>query len=238
LRVASAPPESGAVIRVAIVADSPVLRAGLASVFGAEPDVRIVATSHSRDDAGVAAYPAHSWSESDEVDVVIVVPDRATAQGEWPHADGSDLDERALAPATMVLLERMETSAAQDAYASGASAVLAIDASADELHAALRAVAAGLVVIPSRLSTELFAGARVASAEAGSRAPSTASLTSREREVLALLAQGLANKVIASRLGITEHTVKTHIAAVYEKLNARNRAEVLVAAARQGLVML
>jgi DNA-binding NarL/FixJ family response regulator len=63
-------------------------------------------------------------------------------------------------------------------------------------------------------------------------------LTPREREVLALLAEGLANKMIAPRLGISEHTVKTHVAAVYEKLHARNRAEAVVAAARQGLLLL
>jgi DNA-binding NarL/FixJ family response regulator len=117
--------------------------------------------------------------------------------------------------------------------------VLTIDASAEELRSALRAIAAGLVVVHAAVSAELLAGARRVPTAARTAAAATPTpLTSREREVLALLAQGLANKVIASRLGITEHTVKTHVAAVYEKLHARNRAEVLVAAARQGLVLL
>jgi DNA-binding NarL/FixJ family response regulator len=63
-------------------------------------------------------------------------------------------------------------------------------------------------------------------------------LTPRERQVLALLAEGLANKAIAPRLGITEHTVKAHVAAIYDKLHAGNRAEAVVAAARQGLLLL
>ena len=65
-----------------------------------------------------------------------------------------------------------------------------------------------------------------------------AALTPREREVLALLAQGRANKQIAPRLGITEHTVKAHVAAIYEKLGAGNRAEAAIAAARLGLLLL
>jgi DNA-binding NarL/FixJ family response regulator len=138
----------------------------------------------------------------------------------------------------MMLLDRVDAAIAQDAYAAGASAVLAIDAAADELRAALRAVAAGLVVLPAGVSAELLGGTHRVVSDADPTGAPSASLTSREREVLALLAQGLANKVIAARLGITEHTVKTHVAAVYQKLDARNRAEVLVAAARRGLVML
>jgi DNA-binding NarL/FixJ family response regulator len=229
------------VIRVAVVADSPVHRAGLATVIGAEPDVRIVATSGARDadehaaDAALSALPRSALGE---VDVVIVAPGHAEPWSELTSFDGSDLDRRENGPATMVLLERMETSVVQQAYAAGASAVLAIDASAEELRAAVRAIAVGMVVLPAGLSTELLTRARGVSTNANTTSASAAILTSREREVLALLAQGFANKVIASRLGITEHTVKTHVAAVYEKLNARNRAEVLVAAARRGLVML
>ena len=215
-------------IRVAIVADSAVLRAGLASVIGAEPGVQIVASADASD----------VMEREDDVDVVVMVPRRDTSLTGALSPDESDLDERVRGPATMVLLERMEASVAQEVYAAGASAVLALDAGAEELRAAVRAVASGLVVMPTSVSTELLGGARAVSSDAITKPPNDVSLTSREREVLALLAQGFANKVIASRLGITEHTVKTHIAAVYEKLGARNRAEVLVAAARHGLVIL
>ena len=222
-------------IRVAIVAESAVHRAGLASVIGAEPDVRIIATSTRHDAERLSADGLFGLAD---VDVVIVVPGREPESAfSGVSRDASDLDAPRGA-ATMVLLEELETTDALDAYAAGASAVLAIDASAEELRAALRAVAAGLTVFPSGVSGHLLVSARRVASDSRGRPASTASLTSREREVLTLLAQGLANKVIASRLGITEHTVKTHIAAVYEKLDARNRAEVLVAAARQGLVML
>ena len=220
-------------IRVAIVADSPIHRAGLASVLGADAGIRIVAGEESRDgDEDVDDAPMR------EADVVIVVPRGSADVSDVLPSDGSDLDERFRGPATMVLVERLETSSATDAYAAGASAVLPIDASAEELRAAVHAIAAGLVVLPIAVSAEIFASTRRSSPVSVAPRTPTTPLTSREREVLGLLAQGFANKVIAARLGITEHTVKTHVAAVYEKLSARNRAEVLVAAARQGLVML
>ena len=161
---------------------------------------------------------------ADEADVSVVVAD--------DFANGS-ADRPAL-----VLLDLMDATAVRDAYAAGASAVLSIDASDQELVGALRALAAGLVVLPPAFAGELLGAALARRSDLALDAPAPAALTRREADVLALLAQGHANKVIAARLGITEHTVKTHIAAVYEKLDARNRAEAVVAAARQGLITL
>jgi two-component system nitrate/nitrite response regulator NarL len=224
------------VIRIAVIADSPVHRAGLASVLGGEPDIEIVAAVNYLDD-GDDGRLEHSRVASHEADVVLVVPRRDATMDDEFSSEQSDLDERHRGPATIVLLERLDVGAAQVAYEAGASAVLGLDVRAEELVAAVRAVATGLVVVQSGVSAELFSGARQVATSGGPASVASASLTSREREVLALLAQGLANKVIAARLGITEHTVKTHVAAVYEKLGARNRAEVLIAAARMGLVM-
>jgi DNA-binding NarL/FixJ family response regulator len=206
-------------IRVVIVADSPAMRAGLAAMIGAEPGVTVVAEEY-------------------EADVAIVVAGRVGPRDETTEHDESDLDERPARPATMVLLERIDAEGAREAYGAGASAVLPTDADGEELVSALRAVAAGLVVMPPAVVAELLALSRALPTYTAVTSAPMASLTPREREVLALLAQGLANKMIAPRLGISEHTVKTHVAAVYEKLHARNRAEAVVAAARQGLVML
>ena len=63
-------------------------------------------------------------------------------------------------------------------------------------------------------------------------------LTGRESEVLQLLTQGLANKQIAARLGISEHTVKFHVSAIYAKLGATNRAEAVRVGVQRGLVLL
>lgn len=211
-------------IRLAIVAESPVARAGLAALFGAEPDV-IVSFPNDvgrTDDTG----------ESD-VDVILrVVP---LERGDvLAHDDDDDLDARAARVPTVALLERMDPELARHALVSGALGVLALDSDADELVAAVRAAAAGLAVMHPSLLTGLAGSlsGRVV------QQPARARLSAREREVLALLAEGLPNKAIAPRLGITEHTVKTHVAAVYEKLHARNRAEAVVAAARQGLLLL
>lgn len=62
------------------------------------------------------------------------------------------------------------------------------------------------------------------------------SLTPRERDVLELVAEGLSNRVVAARLGISEHTVKFHVASIYGKLGASSRAELIRRAARRGLI--
>ena len=82
---------------------------------------------------------------------------------------------------------------------------------------------------------------RILRLHSGQRAPADngdRTLTPREREILTLLGEGLVNKEIGVRLGISEHTVKTHLAAIYEKLEAANRAEAVATGLRRGLVML
>ncbi|MGH7528065.1 MAG: response regulator transcription factor, partial [Gemmatimonadales bacterium] len=91
------------------------------------------------------------------------------------------------------------------------------------------------------------AGLAVLSAEPAAAVPRATSrtmsrpvqpLTARETEVLGMLAEGIGNKLIAARLGISEHTVKTHVAAIFGKLGVSTRAEAVASAARLGLIML
>lgn len=216
-------------IRVAIVADSPIVRAGLIAVLSAEPDIQV--------DVGDGQQSMPTIMVGESVDVLIWAPRGSVTRADMTWHDDSDIDEHVTTPPTMVLLEGVDIGAVRHAYAAGANAVFPFDARSEELVAALRAVASGLVVVQPALSAELMDASRLTHSS-GNAALVTMPLTPREREVLTLLAQGLANKVIASRLGITEHTVKTHVAAVYEKLGAGNRAEAVVAAARRGLIML
>jgi DNA-binding NarL/FixJ family response regulator len=119
--------------------------------------------------------------------------------------------------------------AAAEALRAGARAVLSRGASADAIAAALVAVSRGLEVLDPAV------------AEGWVRPPVDApaeGLTARETEVLGLLAEGLGNKAIAARLGISEHTAKFHVNAILSKLGAESRAAAIVKAARLGLVAL
>jgi DNA-binding NarL/FixJ family response regulator len=108
---------------------------------------------------------------------------------------------------------------------------LPLTATADELRAAVAALAAGLWVGPGPLTNEPDERASP-SGEARIR------LTERENQVLQALARGLANKQIGVSLGISEHTVKFHLSAIYSKLGAANRAEVVRLGIQAGLVLL
>jgi DNA-binding NarL/FixJ family response regulator len=114
--------------------------------------------------------------------------------------------------------------------------VLTPDMSAEELLAALGALNEGLLVGAPALMP--FDFARPLFIENAAPDLSGDALTERETEVLQLLSQGLANKQIASVLGISEHTVKFHVSAIYTKLGATNRAEAVRLGVRSGLVTL
>jgi DNA-binding NarL/FixJ family response regulator len=91
--------------------------------------------------------------------------------------------------------------------------------------------------MPAELALELASGTRT-SVATRERSGSTQPLTRREIEVLGMLAEGLANKNIAARLQISEHTVKTHVASILTKLDAFSRAEAVAIGARRGLILL
>jgi DNA-binding NarL/FixJ family response regulator len=120
----------------------------------------------------------------------------------------------------------LASNAALDLIRAGAQGVLPLDASAEQIGIALRAATIGLgVFAPDRLDAPTV--------------PRNASpLTARETEVLRMIAEGLANKEIAWRLGISDHTVKFHVSALLGKLGAGSRAEAIGAGIRQGVIML
>lgn len=116
----------------------------------------------------------------------------------------------------------------------GVRAVLPRDASAAGIVAAVEAAAGGLAIIdPRELESLLGAAVPVPSAANGSSV-----LTARELEVLRLLADGDANKNIAWKLGISEHTVKFHVASILAKLNASTRAEAVALGIRKGMILI
>jgi len=116
-------------------------------------------------------------------------------------------------------------------------ALLPEDAAPVEIVAAVQAVSQGLIVVHPTFAAQMFAPAGTL-LDAATLEPLDEPLTTREREVLEWLGQGLSNRQIAGRLDISEHTVKFHVSAVYAKLGVRSRAEAVRVAARRGLLIL
>ena len=208
-------------IRVLVVASSPVVRAGLAAVLEHEGLV-VVDASDGRDGAlGDGAPPA--------VDVIVWATGPDVMSPVSPRVAG--------APALVLLAPRRDAEWAARALVNGALAVLDPEPTAEEIVAAVEAAARGLVVLSPGLAATLAVRPPVTpGTDDGKAGP--VMLTPRELEILGWLAQGLANKQVAARLGVSEHTVKTHVAHAFEKLGVGTRAEAVARAVRMGLLSL
>jgi DNA-binding NarL/FixJ family response regulator len=182
----------------------------------------------------VAAYP----SVRAGLRALLAGEDRIEVDGIWGTADDlSGLD----VAAGLVLLGPAEGETGMvEAFGERPWAYLLKDASGPELARAIEAVASGLVVIQPPLSRRLLdPSARPVAPGVFSRSePGSEALTAREHEVLQLVAEGLPNKLIAIKLGISEHTVKFHITSILSKLDASSRTEAVRLGARRGLVVL
>jgi DNA-binding NarL/FixJ family response regulator len=145
--------------------------------------------------------------------------------------EASDHDWSALAELPLPVILLMDPSSshvANSALRSGIRGAISSDATPQELESAVNAVNAGLVVTAAEFLRELHPFAEQL----------LEPLSARELEVLDQLAEGLSNKLIAHRLNISEHTVKTHVASIFAKLGASSRTEAVSQAIRRGLVML
>lgn len=213
-------------LRVLIVADDPLARAGLAALLAVQPGCLVV---------GQLAVEGDMTTALDVYRPQVVVWDLggewAVARGSAPGAGLERLAELAEAGAAIVALLSEEAQVAE-AQLAGARGLLPRDVRPERLVATLTATAQGLIVIDPSLATPV-SGSRD---QAGT--PLIEELTPRELEVLQLLAEGLANKAIAFRLGISEHTVKFHVNAIMGKLGAQSRTEAVVRATRLGLLLL
>ncbi|MCC7106821.1 MAG: response regulator transcription factor [Chloroflexi bacterium] len=212
-------------LRVLIVSPLPAVRAGLRALLSGADDVKIVGEVERLEALG--HRPGDAWP-----DVVVLDAEPAFDPVALTHA------ETVLPPPAVVLLGPIERAAALRGTLSGRGwSYLPRNVGADTLQAAVWAAARGLIALDPAVASGLLRGdsdTRTASVEAGE----TQELTAREREVLQLVATGLANKMIAARLGISEHTVKFHMAAILMKLNVGSRTEAVHVGARRGLVTL
>jgi len=200
-------------------------RAGLVALLADSPSVVVV---HAGDDV----RDLDAVIGARDVDVVVIAL-RATDDLALPIEVTADLAHRV--PALVVLVDDASADWVADVLATGVFAVLPRDVSADELHAAVQSAGAGLLTISRDHYASLLGGRRGVRA---SLVRSAESLTRRESEVLAMLADGLANKEIAARLHISSHTVKTHVTSLFAKLGADSRAEAVAMGVRRGLILL
>jgi DNA-binding NarL/FixJ family response regulator len=198
-------------IRVLIAADSAVVRAGLEA---------LVASSPGMESAG--AYPDLSNVEDLHPGVVLAAIGLDQLA---PPANGH-------APAYVLLTGADQPAWTIEALRLGVRAVLPRDASAAEILAAVESAAQGLAVIDPRELESLLASTRPAHAE-----EQTAALSARELEVFRMMADGAANKEIAWKLGISEHTAKFHVASILAKMNAGTRTEAVTSGIRKGLIL-
>jgi DNA-binding NarL/FixJ family response regulator len=212
------------VIRVFIVAASPLTRTGLQSVIRSR-NVEVVGS--------VANFESlvDRWSEV-EADIVLV-----EASGEQSETVIDSLTASRLASeATFMLLSELsEPRWISEVLRARVRAVLPSDISPEQLIAALEAAAAGLIVMHPTEVDAMFPAAEPSSRPLADLAEE---LTPRENEVLQMLANGLANKEIAARLSISEHTVKFHVASILGKLGAGSRTEAVSLGIRRGIVLL
>jgi DNA-binding NarL/FixJ family response regulator len=210
-----------------VVDDQLMVRAGLAAIVGAEDDFIVVGEAGD----GVAALELAAQVEPDVVLMDVRMPgmDGLTATARLTATDRP--------PRVLVL-----TTFHQDAYVfqalrAGASGFLLKDAEPAELIAAIRVVAAGEAMLSPAVTRRLidaFTTGAVTTTRPGD--PRLATLTPRERDVLAHLATGLSNAEIAAVLGIGTGTVKTHVNALLPKLGARDRVQATIVAYDIGLV--
>ncbi len=206
--------------RIVIAASSAVVRAGLEALLSATPGWEV---------AGSFADASHV--DSLRPDVLVA----ALPVGGLPVVSNGMSNAGATgAPAIVLITSEGQPEWTADALRSGVRALLPRDAPAAAILAAVEAAANGLAVIdPQELEGLLGSPGPVDAADTGG-----APLTPRELEVLRMMADGAANKEIAWKLAISEHTVKFHVASVMGKLNASSRTEAVTRGLRRGLILM
>jgi DNA-binding NarL/FixJ family response regulator len=205
------------VLRIWVAADDPLARAGLAALLAGLPGLLVVGQDSAATLPDVAAGDADAQAN-------LILWDTGL------ELDGEPFDEP-FGRAVPVVALVAEAGSAAEAWRMGCRGILSRGLDVEALPAALAAVAAGLVVV-----SPVLAGALAARAQEPE--PGDVELTPRETAVLALLAEGLTNKAIAQRLGISDHTVKFHVNAILSKLDAQSRTDAVVRATRRGLLSL
>jgi DNA-binding NarL/FixJ family response regulator len=212
---------------VLIADDQALVRVGLRKILETEPETTVVDEVEDGEDAVAAARRLR--------------PDVVLMDIRMPVLDGIEATRRIVRaqPATRVLILTtfgLDTYV-YDALRAGASGFMLKDAPPEEIAAAVRIVASGEALLaPAVTRSVIEEFVRREPTPAPDEPPALAELTPREREVLDLLARGLSNPEICERLVISEATAKTHVARILQKLDLRDRVQVVIYAYESGLV--
>ncbi len=211
-------------IRVLIVDDHKVVRQGLVGFLATEPDIEVVGDAA---DGREALANLAKLKPDDLPDVVLMdlqmqpmggVDATAEIRSRYEHIE------------VVVLTSFVEEDDVHAALAAGASGYLLKDADADELAGAIRAAHQGELHLAPAIAKRLMASMRAPKTE-----DPGAELTTREREILQMVAAGKANKQIAAELVISERTARTHVSNILRKLDLSSRTQAALWAVREGL---
>ena len=212
-------------IRVLLVDDHELVRQGIAAMLNSSGDVQVVGEAKTGREALEVARRQ--------------LPDVVLMDVRMPDMDGLEAtrklkEER---PRTAVVMLTMHDNPAylRDAVRAGAAGYLLKDVSKDELADAIRQVATGGAFIESQMLKGMLSEMKPSAPVAGPGGAAK-SLTKREREILGLVAEGMSNREIAEKLVLSPETVKSHVAAILEKLNVSDRTQAAIYAVRNGLV--
>jgi two-component system NarL family response regulator len=201
---------------VLLVDDHALLRTGVANIINQEPDLEVIAEAGDGLEA-IDAYERH------HPDVILLDLRMPRMEGVEVVRQIRDRDPRA----RVIILTTYDTDdEIERALKAGAKAYVLKDISADDLVGCIRAVLAGRTYIAPAAAAKLAEGV------------TRVQLTPREMATLRLMADGKANKEIATALDISERTVKTHLGHLFEKLGVTSRTEAIKVATRRGLVRL
>jgi two-component system nitrate/nitrite response regulator NarL len=226
-----APPAAN--LRILIVADDPLVRAGLATLLADHPNLTVIGRVAAEVDlpAQLDVYHPDVIAFDLGWDPHLAPPPARLGSGPAARTSLESLAElRETGLPTVALLP--DESYTAEAWTAGARGLLLRNTDTEKLQAALLAVSQGLVALDPALAAAALPFPET-------EPPRLAeALTPRELEVLQLLAEGLPNKAIARRLDISDHTVKFHVNAILSKLGAQSRTDAVVRATRLGLILL
>jgi DNA-binding NarL/FixJ family response regulator len=204
-------------IRVLIADDHGIVRDGLAGVIAAQAELEVVGTVENGAEAVESCRT--------------LAPDVVLMDLEMPVLDGIEatraIREAHLDTAVLVLTSFSDVRRIQEALGAGAAGYLLKDASADDVIRGIRAAAEGGAPLDPHAARLLL--------EARDAPDPLEGISPREREVFALLLDGLPNKLIAQRLGISEKTVKTHLTNIFRQIDVADRLQAVLWAEREGL---